>query len=92
MLSIKLNLTEKLPILDSKRKPFTSPTWRLLEEFSKEPNCTLEHLLTKLIELNRKNAIELLFKSLPLIKIFPIKSSKFKPLLAYDSFQSNEFA
>ena len=94
MLSIKLNLTEKLPILDSKRRQstqFTSPTWRLMEEFAKEPNCTLELLLSKLNELNRKSAIELLFKSLPVIKIFQIKNSKFKPLLAHDSSESNGF-
>ena len=89
MLSIKLNLTEKLPILDSKKKPFTSPTWRLLEEFSKEPDCSLRLLLGKLAELNKKNAIELLLKSLPLIRIIPV-NSKLRPLLAYaDSFDSN---
>ena len=92
MLSIKLNLTEKLPILDStKRTTFTSPTLRLLEEFAKEPNCSLKTLLTKLIELNKKNAIELLFKALPLIKILPFKNSKLKPLLAYDSNHLNSF-
>lgn len=85
LLSIRLNLTEKLPILDSKRTSNrTSPTWRLLEEFCKEPNCTLKFLLTKLNELNRKDAIDLIFKLLPLVKIFPIKDSKLRPLLAYD--------
>ena len=94
LLSIKLNLTEKLPILDSKKKPFTSPTWRLLEEFSKEPDCSLRLLLSKLAELNKKNAIELLFKALPLVKIFPPVHSKLKPLLAYTdySFDLNSFA
>lgn len=71
MLGVLLGMTEKLPKLDPGDNPAFSPTACILGEWAKRTESTIGHLLKKLEELERKDAIDALLSSLPMFKLIP---------------------
>ncbi|XP_067131292.1 death-associated protein kinase 1-like isoform X1 [Centruroides vittatus] len=73
MLGVLLGMTDKLPRLDPGDDPAFSSTTRILEEWAKDPASTIGLLLTKLEELGRKDAVDVILRTVPLMKVFPIE-------------------
>ncbi|XP_076304904.1 death-associated protein kinase 1-like isoform X2 [Tachypleus tridentatus] len=71
MLGVLLGMSEHLPDIDPGTYPSFSPTGRTLEEWSKHPSSTIGNLLSKLEELGREDAIQVILQSAPLLKVFP---------------------
>lgn len=78
MLGILLGMTDKLPKLDpgnaQHQQQQVSPTARLLEECVRNPQCTIKVLVDKLSELNRFDAVDVILRTAPLLRIFPLSS------------------
>ncbi|XP_035212184.1 death-associated protein kinase dapk-1-like [Stegodyphus dumicola] len=72
MLAVLLGLTDMLPHLDPGDNPAQSPTSRIMREWLKEPSSTIECLIDKLKELGRLDAVEVIMRTAPFIKVFPI--------------------
>lgn len=69
MLGVLLGMTDKLPKLDPGDNPAFSPTACILSEWLKRADSTIGHLLKKLEELERTDAIDILLSSLPMFKV-----------------------
>ncbi|PRD35495.1 UNVERIFIED_CONTAM: dapk-1 [Trichonephila clavipes] len=72
MLAVLLGLTDMLPHLDPGDNPAESPTSRIVREWLKEPTSTVSCLLDKLKELGRTDAVEVIMRTAPFIKVFPV--------------------
>ncbi|GIY19026.1 death-associated protein kinase dapk-1 [Caerostris darwini] len=72
MLAVLLGLTDMLPHLDPGENPAESPTSRIVREWLKEPSSTVSCLLDKLKELGRNDAVEVIMRTAPFIKVFPV--------------------
>lgn len=94
MLGVRLGLTDKLPKLDPHNLGNVSPTWMLLNECIGEKHCTIKFFLEKLYELARDDAIDIVLKTAPLIKIFPLKSINLDdyPLLLTDEMNTINYS
>lgn len=73
LLGVLLGMTDKLPRIDPGDNPTFSPMARVLEEWSKSPESTVGCLLRKLEELARYDAVEVIFRTAPLLKVFPLE-------------------
>ncbi|XP_022257933.1 death-associated protein kinase 1-like, partial [Limulus polyphemus] len=71
MLGVRLGMTDELPHIDPGENSRNSPTARTLEQWSKNPNSTIKSLLSKLEELGREDAIQIILKCGPLFKVRP---------------------
>lgn len=69
LLAVTLGLETCLPSLDSTSSKSDSKTERTLEEWaSVEPNATIGHLIQKLQEFNRDDAVEILLCTAPMFR------------------------
>ncbi|RWS05653.1 Death-associated protein kinase 1-like protein [Dinothrombium tinctorium] len=75
MLGVRLGLTDKLPKFDTGNNLNVSPTWRMLEECCREEHCTLKVIVKKLEELARDDVIDIIYRTAPILKIFPLLSN-----------------
>lgn len=74
MLAVLLGLTDMLPHLDPGDNPAQSPTSRILKEWLKDSSSTISCLVDKLKELGRLDVVEVIMRTAPFIKVFPIGS------------------
>ncbi|XP_033750474.1 death-associated protein kinase 1-like isoform X3 [Pecten maximus] len=73
LLAVTLGLQNLLPGLDNSSTPVSSSeskTDRVLLEWSKEaPQCTIGQLVSKLLEFNREDVVEMVLRTSPLFKV-----------------------
>ncbi|KAG8176353.1 hypothetical protein JTE90_006143, partial [Oedothorax gibbosus] len=72
MLAVLFGLTDMLPHLDPGENPAESPTSRIVRQWLKSPLSTVACLLDKLKELGRLDAVEVVMRTAPFIKVFPV--------------------
>lgn len=73
MLAVLFGLTDMLPHLDPGDDPAESPTARIVRQWLKGgPASTVSRLLDILKELGRMDAVEVVMRTAPFIRVFPV--------------------
>ena len=71
LLALAFGLGDTLPVLDGSTESYTqSKTDRALEEWSREPDCSIRKLLSKLSELGREDTVEVILSTGPLCRVY----------------------
>ncbi|CAH1798047.1 unnamed protein product [Owenia fusiformis] len=72
LLAVKLDLADTLPSLDAPgRNQIQSRTDKTLEEWARDHDNTIGKLLFKLKDLGRQDAVDIVTKTMPPMKVFP---------------------